>query len=130
MAMYAFMVPILPGKTETLKKYMQEIKSSRWDELVKSRERMGVHAVQAWIQHTPNGDVGAVWMDVDNPSKFFDMLMNSDEPFDKWFREKVVIECQGIKPGTPPPDKNELVLDYKGKEYPSKTKTYEEAHKK
>jgi hypothetical protein len=130
MAMYAFSIRILPGKTETLKKYMQEVKTSRWDDLVKSREKMGVRAVQVWLQHTPNGDVGAVWMDVDNPADFFDRLMKSTEPFDVWFREKIIMECQGMKPGDTPPIQNELLLDYTGKDLASRTKTYEEAHKK
>ncbi len=130
MAMYAFTVPILPGKTETLKKYIQEIKTSRLDELAKSREQMGVHAIQFWLQHNPNGDMVVISMDIDNPSKFFDMLMHSNEPFDKWFREKIVMECQGVKPGDPLPVQNELLIEYTGKAQPAKGKIYEEAHKK
>ena len=130
MAMYAFALRILPGKTETMKKYLQEIKTTRREEFVKSRQRMGVHAVQVWLQHTPNGDIGAVWVDVDNPTKFFDLLMNSNEPFDVWFREKIITECQGIDPGDTPPNQNELLLEISGIGQPTRTQSYAEAQKK
>ena len=130
MAMYAFAFRILPGKTETLKGYMQEIKTSRFDELVKSRQRMGVRAVQVWLQHSPNGDVGAVWMNVDNPKTFYNMLMKSNDPFDVWFREKILIECQGINPGDNPPNQNELLLEFNGLGQPIKTNIYEESRKR
>ena len=130
MAMYAFAVRILPGKTETLKKYMQEIKSSRWDDFIRLRQNMGVHGAQFWLQHTPNGDIGVVWLNVDNPVKFYEILMTSNDPFDMWFREKIIMECQGVTPDTPMPNQNELILDFTGQGQSAKTKTYEEVQKK
>jgi hypothetical protein len=121
-------VRILPGKTENLKKYMKEIKASRWADFMRSRQNMGVHSAQFWLQSTPNGDIGVVSLDVDNPSKFYEILMRSNDPFDVWFREKIIIECQGLDPNGPVPNQNELLLDFVGQ--PTRSRVYEESRKK
>jgi L-rhamnose mutarotase len=130
MAMYAFTVPILPGKTETWLKYMQELRSSRWDEMVEAIKSAGVRSLQARLERTPMGDFSVVWFDGDSPTKFFNTLFESNEPTVVWFREKVLIECEGAKPGLKWPDQNELVLDFSGQGQTTKTKAYQEAHKK
>ncbi len=114
MANYAFTMPILPGKTDTWKKYAQEMKGPRHDELNKSRQKVGIKTEQVWLQHTPNGDMVVVHWEssTDNPTKIFEQLMKSNEPFDKWFREKILIECHGMDINNPPP-KNEMILDNK-----------------
>ncbi len=130
MAIYAFTFPILPGKTETLKKYFQEIKTSRWNDFLKSRQRMGVHEAHLFIQHTPNGDMGVISLDVDNTAKFNEMLMNSTDSFDVWFREKILIECQGMKPDARMPIQNELILEFNQMGQQKETKAYAETKKK
>lgn len=45
-------------------------------------------------------DIGAV----------FAQLMTSQEPFDKWFRDRVLIEVHGMNPSAPPPPMNEKVM--------------------
>ncbi len=125
MAKYAFAIHIVPGKTENLKTYMRQIRTSHWDEFKQSRKNMGVHSAQFWLQETPNGDMGIVSLDVDNPAKFYEILMKSDAPFDVWFREKILMECQGISPNGPTPKQNELLLDFGGQVQPATTKAYE-----
>ncbi len=120
MAIIAFTAPILPGKTETWLKYMEELKATRWDEFVKAMRTAGFRAAQARLQRTPEGDYSVVWFDGDNLNRFFKFFMESNEPAIKWFREKVIIECEGAKPGSPP-SQSELILDVSGQEIKAKT---------
>jgi hypothetical protein len=128
MAMYAFVAPILPGKTETWLKYTRELKEARWDDFIKALHTGGVRKAQARLQRTPNGDYSVVWFDGDSPTRFFNLFMESNEPVIKWFREKILIECEGARPGLPPPTQNELILDTTSQ--PVNTKAYEESRKK
>jgi hypothetical protein len=130
MAMYAFSVKILPGKTETWVQRMQVLKSTRWDEFVKAMQSVGVQSAQARLERTPDGDFSVVWYDGDSPTKFFDLFMKSDIPVIKWFREKILIECEGAGPGMEPPTQNELILDMSAKREPTQTRAYEESRKR
>jgi hypothetical protein len=37
-------------------------------------------------------------------------MMASEEPFDRWFREHVLMEVHGFDPKAPPPPFNEKVM--------------------
>jgi hypothetical protein len=126
MAMYTFVAPILPGKTETWLKYTQELKATRWNEFIKALQTGGVRSAQARLQRTPNGDYSVVWFEGGSPTAFFKLFMESNEPVIKWFREKILIECEGADRGGQPPTQNELILDFAGQP----VKTYEESRKR
>ena len=53
MAAYGFIQPILPGKTEKWKAYINEMTGPRAKELKESRKRVGMTKVQVWLQKTP-----------------------------------------------------------------------------
>ena len=110
MASYAFVNPIQPGKTQTWKNYVKEMTGPRKAELKESRKRIGLAKEQVWLQHTPNGDVVVVYWEAADIGKVFQGLMTSQQPFDKWFREKVLTEVHGMNPSAPPPPMNEVFL--------------------
>jgi hypothetical protein len=124
MSTYAFVMPLVQGKTDTWKKYIQELKGQRHDDFKKSRQKANLRGEQAWLQKTPIGDVVVVVMDTDNPTKVFDHFIKSSDPFDTWFRDKILIECHGMQPSDKPPIQNELVLEFKGQ--PTGAKAYSE----
>jgi hypothetical protein len=128
MPTYAFAVPVLPGKTEDLKRYAREMNGPRRDEYDRSSRKMGLAVEQLWLQHTPQGDFIVVRWETDNPAKIFEQGMNSNDPYDKWFREKVIVECLGVNPSDPIPPINEQLVDYQGQ--PTGKKTYEESKKR
>jgi hypothetical protein len=111
MKTYLFAVPLAEGKTETWKNYMKEITGPRFEEYKESRKKAGIEAEQVYLQHTPNGDMCVVKQSGENPQKSFEWLLKSDEPFDKWFREKVLIDAHGMDMSKPMPE-NEHFLDY------------------
>jgi hypothetical protein len=107
MAYYAFANPVLPGKVDTWKSYVKEMNGPRSKERAESRKRVGLTVERVWLQHTPMGDFAVVYWEATDIGKVFEGLMKSDVPFDKWFREKVLVEV------SKPPPMNELVLDYR-----------------
>ena len=111
MKTYLFTVPLAAGKTETWKNYLKEITGSRNEEYKDSRKRIGIKVEQVYLQQTPNGDSCVVRWESDNPQKAFEMLMKSDQPFDKWFREKVLVDAHGMDTSQPVPQ-NQFFLDY------------------
>jgi hypothetical protein len=128
MATYLFAMPIQPGKTEAMKKYAQEMNGPRQEEFRKRNQRLGLETVQVWLQHTPDGDMAVVRWETDNPRRAFEQMMKSEDPFDKWFKEKLLVEVFGRNPSDPIPQLNEQIVDYQGQ--PTGKKTYEESKKR
>jgi hypothetical protein len=109
-ATYAFMNPVLPSKAQAWKDYVREMTTTRKAELQTSRKRIGLTKEEVWLQHTPMGDFAVVYWEAPDIGKVFQALLTSQDPFDKWFREKVLVEVHGMKPTDPPPPLNEKVL--------------------
>jgi hypothetical protein len=113
MANYVFALPIQPGKTEVMKGYAREMEGPRREEFRKRNQQIGLRAVQVWIQHTPDGDLALVRWETDDPRKAFEQMAKSDDPFEKWFREKIMVETFGRDPAGPVPPINEQIVDYR-----------------
>jgi hypothetical protein len=111
MATYLLAVPLVPGKTEVWKKYNQEMEGPRRQEYQNFHTRLGIRVEQVALQQTPNGDMVIVHWEADNPQKIFDTFKDSQERFDKWFREKIIIECHNMDLSQPMP-KMTQVHDY------------------
>lgn len=57
---------------------------------------------ESWfVQPTPQGEVVIVHFEAADPAAVFSGLASSDEPFDVWFREQVLI-ATGVDLSTPP----------------------------
>jgi hypothetical protein len=108
---YAFMTPIKPGKDAEWKAYVAEMQGARRDELVASRRKAGLTRERVWLQHTPMGDFAVVYWHADDIGRAFQYLMTSQDPFDAWFRDKVLVEVHGMDPAAPPPALNQQILD-------------------
>lgn len=111
MSTYAFAVPILEGKTETWKRYVDEMKGARRDEWQRSRQKLGLRTEQVWLQETPMGDMCVVRFEVDSdPRNVFEGMSKSEDSFDKWFRDKILVECHGMD-FSQQPQINKFMLD-------------------
>ena len=108
---YLFAVPLAAGKTDVWKNYVKEITGPRYEDYKKSRKKAGIKREQVYLQRTPQGDMCVVMLGGENPRKSFESLMKSDYPFDKWFREKVLIDAHGMDLAQPFPE-NQHFLNY------------------
>jgi Family of unknown function (DUF6176) len=110
MATYAFASPVLPGKLQTWMHYVREMKTTHKSDLEASRKRMGMIKEEVWIQQMPTGAFAVVYWEAADIGKVFEQLMTSQEPIDKWFRDRILIEVHGMNPSAPPPPMNEKVM--------------------
>ncbi|MFI5144623.1 MAG: hypothetical protein ACHQJ4_03425 [Ignavibacteria bacterium] len=90
----AFSAPILPGKTEQWKKFINELKTTRNKEFSESRKSLNIRE-RSFLQQTPMGDVVVVTLEGDEPAAAFASIANSNNPFSEWF-VKEVIEIHGF----------------------------------
>lgn len=109
----AFVLPLLPGKTEADRSAMLSCwRGERKADFEASRKRHGIDAECVWIQQTPDGEVVVIYMESNDLAAAFKGVATSEEPFDRWFREHVLdVHGVNLQDDAPPP---EQILDYRG----------------
>ena len=83
-------------------------------ELAAFRKRCGLRMEKVWSQAPPMGDFAVVYRDASDIGKVFQHFMASEEPFDQWFRDDILVEVHGMDLAAKFPPMNEVVLDFKG----------------
>ena len=89
MASLAMAIPILPGKTEEVRKMFKTIKEEKWREYDTSQRQAGIKRERDFLQPTPAGDFVIMYMESDDFNKTFTEFGMSKDPFDVWIREEV-----------------------------------------
>ena len=107
-----FALPILPGKTEAARSFIQELEGTRKGQYVQSEERLGL-TKEVWaIQQTPQGDMFVVYIAGENIGAAFQRFAASQDEFDQWFKGQV-LETTGADLNTPPSGPmSEILSDY------------------
>jgi hypothetical protein len=98
--LFAMAVPILPGKTEQFKKFINDLSGKWYNDFVKSRKKLDVRE-RAFFQTTPQGDTVIVTLEGTNPETAFKNFGNANDEFTNWF-VKEVKEIHGFDLRTPP----------------------------
>ena len=88
-------VPILPGKTETWVEHCRIMMEERKEEFTDFARRNGVSESRMWLQRTPQGDMVIVLHEGQDPDKFHDAAVRSDEPIAAFLRESI-LEVHGV----------------------------------
>lgn len=94
--------PILPGKAEAWRRFMQELSGSRRSEYEASRRRLGIRVERAWISETRRRATGIILIEADSLEAALAALATSDHPFDSWFRAQL-LTLQGLDLTRPDP---------------------------
>jgi hypothetical protein len=97
-----FALPILPGKTEAARAFLQEQDGPRKQELAMCSQGAGL-TKEVWaIQQTPQGDFFVVYMAGEDIAQAFTQLAASQSEFDRWLKQQLQ-ETTGADLNTPPP---------------------------
>jgi hypothetical protein len=84
-----FALPILPGKTEAARAFLQEMNGPRKQELAACGQSVGV-TKEVWaIQQTPQGDMYVAYVTGEDIAQAFTQLAASQTEFDRWFKQRV-----------------------------------------
>ena len=94
--------PILPGKAEAWRRFMQEMGGARRGEYEASRRRLGIRVERAWISETRRRTIGIIIIEANHLEQALADLATSDHPFDRWFREQL-LTLQGLDLTEPDP---------------------------
>jgi len=115
--MNAIAVPLLEAKVEAWKAWLVECLGPRREEFDDFNERMGLTLHRAWLMQSRQGPVVIVVFDGTGAEDFLPKMATSQEPFDRWFRERVS-EFHAIdfsNPNMLPPA--EMFLDWQAPRY-------------
>ena len=97
-----FALPILPGKTEAARAFLQEMDGPRKQELAACGQGVGI-VKEVWaIQQGPQGDLFVAYMAGEDIARAFAQLAASQTEFDHWLKQQLQ-ETTGADLNTPPP---------------------------
>jgi hypothetical protein len=82
--LFAMAIPVLPGKSEQLKKFTKELTTTYKKEFNESRKKLGVQE-RTFFQSTPMGDFIIVTLEGNNPQDSFTKFGQGTDEFTKWF---------------------------------------------
>jgi hypothetical protein len=83
----AFCLPIIPGQTERARSFARDAYGR--DEFTASRRKLHGSREVVTLTSTPQGDIIAVYVEGDDPTKGNADFAASQEPFDLWFKEQL-----------------------------------------
>lgn len=109
----AFAGPILNGKEEEWRRFLQELTGPMIDEYEGLKRRLGVGKESVWLMRTPQGETAIVRLEAEEPDQVVRRLAASREPFDLWFK-RTLLECHGcdLAGSSPPRSYSELIFAY------------------
>lgn len=85
-----FALPILPGKTDAARAFMNELETTRRDEYVASEQRIGIEREFWFLQQTPQGDMYVAYMESPDFGRALEMFSSSQDAFDVWFKVQLL----------------------------------------
>ena len=113
MATFAFVAPLLPGKAETDREAMQRFSTGEEKEAYEaSRRALGFKREAVWHQETPDGTIAIVLWEADDIEAAFGGIAQSDEPFDRQFRD-FLRDVHGLDVANDPPPEVRPVIDHR-----------------
>jgi hypothetical protein len=91
MAAFAFALPILPGQEEAVKRIGEAVSGSETlrEAYAESRKKLGISKEKVWVQRIPIGQALIVYWETEDPQRTLREMANSQEEFDKEFRQLV-----------------------------------------
>ncbi len=87
-------VPILPNREEEWRRFVQEVMEERLREYEGFRRRLGIRNESVWLARMRGGETAMVYLEAEDPERMAPALAASEEPFDLWFKERL-LECHG-----------------------------------
>jgi hypothetical protein len=103
MSSIGFVVPVLPGKEQTDREWMDALDGERRQDYQSAWKDAGFRHHTVWQQQTPNGTVDIVYLEADDIPAAMQAITSSDSPFHQWFRGRV-LDTHGLDltQGSPP----------------------------
>ncbi len=113
MAAVAFALPILPGQENLVRSSMEVLSGvgEIREKYEQSRKRLGIREEKVWIQRTPIGASIIVYWETDDPQRTLREIANSQDEFDKRFKELIENAAPALDLSQDAPLSNELLFE-------------------
>jgi hypothetical protein len=85
-----FVVPLLPGKEEEWRRFVQEVAEERLHEYEQLRQRLGIRNESVWLARTTMGESVIACLEAVAPEWIAPALASSKGPFDVWVKERLL----------------------------------------
>jgi hypothetical protein len=85
-----FVAPLLPGKEEEWRRFVQEVVEERLPEYEQLRQRLGIRNESVWLARTNLGETVIAYMEVETLEWIAPALTTSGVPFDVWLKERLL----------------------------------------
>jgi hypothetical protein len=115
--MKAMAIPLPSDKVDAWQTWVRECQGPRREEFDDFNERMGLTLHRAWLAESPQGYQVIVVVDGPGAEDYVQKMADSQEPFDRWFRENAseLHEIDLSRAGATP--SAELVMDWRAPSY-------------
>ncbi len=94
--------PILAGREEGWRRFLQELSGSRREEYDDLRRRLGVTGQKVWLVRARRGETAVSYLECEEPGRIAARLAASTEPFDVWLKARLA-EFHGCDFARPDP---------------------------
>jgi hypothetical protein len=109
MANMLFALPIRPNQTEAARVFAQECLGPRYAEYDASERRIGIRTEDWYLQHLSTGDFFAIHVEGPDLTSSLGAFINSQDPFDSWFKQQLhALTGVDLNAGPPP---NEMIAE-------------------
>jgi hypothetical protein len=114
MAAVAFALPILPGQEDLVKSMGEAVSGSGElrEEYEESRKRLGIREEKVWVQRTPIGASIIVYWETEDPQRTLREIADSQDEFDKRFKQVVENAAPALDLSQENPLSNELLFEW------------------
>jgi hypothetical protein len=85
-----FVAPLLPGKEEEWRRFVQEVVEERLPEYEQLRQLLGIRNESVWLARTKMGETVIAYLEVEAPEWIAPALASSEAPFDVWVKERLL----------------------------------------
>ena len=115
MASFAFALPVLPGQEEIVRRIGEAVSEDLREEYEESRRRLGISEEKVWAQRTPIGEAIIVYWETEEPQRTLREMADSQDEFDKRFRQLIETAAPAIDLTKAQPLSNELLFEWPGR---------------
>ena len=97
-----FALPIVSGKAEAARAFLQQLERERKSQYAASEQRLEI-TKEVWaLQQSPMGELFVVFFQSDDIGGAVSQFVDSQDEFDQWFKREVK-DITGVDLNVPPP---------------------------
>jgi hypothetical protein len=112
MEQMCFVFPALPGMTDDARRFLWEMGHDREAEYDRSQRRIGITHEVWYLSTLPDGDYVIVYMRGEDLARSLAILAQSDDEFDRWFKQQLLAVAGIDLDDAPEMEFPELLLSY------------------